>query len=505
MAGIVSGAYLSRAGFEVHVYDRNKQIGGITGGYEKNGFHFDMGQLNIEGLGPGERAGKVIDELCIRDRLRLIPVARGYAFPDFSIIYPENYKGPWWREDALISMFPKEKRGIISYYQYYRRMREIVTFAERAEDSHGLRALLFKARMYLRLIPLLPKAQWSAQQLMDRYFTDPKLKAVFTSILADFVVKPEEFQGLGIALVNPETAFDSRVPTELSPIARQPSYCCIDGGCRVLINLLADVIRQNGGQIHTGVKVVAIRTSDGKVTGIDLEDRVFREAQIVLASGGAKETLQLFDSVELDAEFRNAMEYVPLMESVFMIHLVTDLNPAEYLRSSVNYCYRSYDIAGSVERLKNGIYHEGEDGYLIYAPTIDMPTLALDNHYAMTIYTVAPNRVKEREWKECKDFYADRLLDFASEKIPALREHILDKTVFTPEDFRAITSQIHHSFGGCAPVMHQKSIPNQTPIKGFWFIGSQSESGAGIVNVMAGARKVSKRIIDEFYPVISWL
>ncbi|HUX20645.1 MAG TPA: hypothetical protein VMW69_05350 [Spirochaetia bacterium] len=31
-------------------------ISGVTGGYHRDGYHWDLGQLILEGLGPGEQA-----------------------------------------------------------------------------------------------------------------------------------------------------------------------------------------------------------------------------------------------------------------------------------------------------------------------------------------------------------------------------------------------------------------------------------------------------------------
>ncbi|MEZ4627489.1 MAG: hypothetical protein R2912_05200 [Eubacteriales bacterium] len=94
-------------------------------------------------------------------------------------------------------------------------------------------------------------------------------------------------------------------------------------------------------------------------------------------------------------------------------------------------------------------------------------------------------------------YFADKLLSLVSEKIPDIQKHIVEQTVLTPESFQAITLQAHHSFGGCAPVMHKKAVPDRTPIEGFWFIGSQSESGAGINNVVSGARRVAMTVLKE--------
>ena len=497
LAGLVAGAYLSRGGFQVELLEQNGDIGGVTCGFRKNGYYWDMGQLNIEGLCLGESAGRVLDELGLRDKLTLLPAARLYAFPDFTMTPPAEYGGAWWREDFLIGQFPREKRGIRAYYRFYRRMRTIVTLAQRAEASRGFAAVWNKAGMFLRLLPLLGEVNWSAARLMDRFFSSEKLKAVFTSILADFVTKPEEFQGLGVALVNPESAFDERVPLKLSQSAEQPSYTCIEGGCRVLVNLLADIIRNNGGRITTGARVSEIRSEHGKAAGVTLSDGSRIDSPLVIASGGVKEIMRLVDPADIGTDYLKIVGEVPLMESVFMLHLGLDIDPAAYLPSGINYCYRSYDISGSVEKLHRGVYHEGEDGYLICVPSHYSPQSAPKGRYAVTIYTVAPNRLIEGSWSEKSDYYAARLIEIASEKIPNLREHIVEREVFTPESFRAMTLQENHSFGGCAPIMGKKAVPNRTPIEGFWFIGSQSESGAGIVNVMSGARRVSMKIIEE--------
>lgn len=497
ISGLVTGALLAKNGYEVHLFEQNEDIGGVTGGFHKNGFHWDMGQLIIEGLGPGEQAGKVIDELGLRDRLKLIAADRIYDFPDFTIKPPKDNQGTWWRRDFFIRQFPEEKRGIEQYYRYYRRMMEVVSLARLGESCSGLKAAFYKTAMYLKLLPLLPQAKWSARQLLDHFFTGEEIKAAFASILADFVVRPEEFQGLGIALVNPEPAFERRVPLKISRFGRQPSYAFIDGGCRSLVDLLADLIRHHEGQIHTSCEVTAIRTQDKGVTAIELKDGTQHEGEIVVAACGARETFNgLLQIGEIDAGYQAIVDQIPLMESVFLIQLGLDIDPSEYLESAVNYYILTYDISGAVGKLKDGIYHEGKDGFLICNPTLLSPQSAPAGRYAVTVYTVAPDRAESFAWADQKDAMADKLLDLAETKIPGLKEHIVEKEIFTPDDFRRLTLQRHHAFGGCAPVMNKKVVPHRTPVKGLWFVGSQSESGAGINNVVEGAWRVARMIIN---------
>jgi len=62
-----------------------------------------------------------------------------------------------------------------------------MTLARKMGKANGLAALVLKARFYWTLLPLLPKKDWSAQRLMDDYFSSDQLKCVFISILADKV------------------------------------------------------------------------------------------------------------------------------------------------------------------------------------------------------------------------------------------------------------------------------------------------------------------------------
>jgi phytoene dehydrogenase-like protein len=69
--------------------------------------------------------------------------------------------------------------------------------------------------------------------------------------------------------------------------------------------------------------------------------------------------------------------------------------------------------------------------------------------------------------------------------------------ILTPEDFRQRTNLKHHSFGGIPPIIGNKPPAHKTPIENLWFIGAQSESTGGVLNVMIGAQKVAKRIINN--------
>lgn len=50
---------------------------------------------------------------------------------------------------------------------------------------------------------------------------------------------------------------------------------------------------------------------------------------------------------------------------------------------------------------------------------------------------------------------------------------------------------------GVCPVIGHPGAPYRTPCRGLWFIGGQSESGAGMLNQLVSARTVSRMIAKE--------
>jgi all-trans-retinol 13,14-reductase len=498
MSGLTAGAYLCRAGHEVTIYEQAAEIGGVTATVHRNGFGWDLGPLLLEGFGPGEAAGQVLAELGLTDEVKTTREDRGLSFPDFQLWKPVQYAGPYWRRERLKHFFPHESDGLDRYYEFYDRIMDLVAMSRRAELAGGLSALLLKGRMFLAFSKVKHMQDWSAKKITDHFFERPELKALYTAILADFVVRPSQFPGLGVPTVNVETAFDKRIPLQVSDAGPRPSYRYILGGCGQLVQAMADQVRADGGEIHTCAAVCRIIVENGRAKGVFLNDGELRPADVVLASGGSRETfLNLVGREHLAGAFAEQVEGVPLMESVLMVHVGIDFDPTRYQPGALCYYYGTYDIEGGVGRCQRGEYHEGRDGFLIYIPSLHSPELAPSGHHAVTVYTIAPNHLSEGSWSERREELGDKLLAEAEKVIPGLRERSRVSVVLTPEDFRARTHTQHHSFGGAAPVMGKEGTPHRTPIKGLWFIGAQSQSRGGVASVMTGAHACVRMILEE--------
>ncbi|MBI5117277.1 NAD(P)/FAD-dependent oxidoreductase [Candidatus Poribacteria bacterium] len=498
ISGLTAAAHLACVGHEVTVFEQFEKAGGVTASFERHGYKWDLGQMIIQGFGPGEPCGEVLDELGLADKVEMVKDDRRYVFPDFDLIKPDKYAGPLWRINRLKELFPEEKAGLDKYWKCHLRVTSLMTIARKLEKAAGLGALYWKLALFLKFLPLMPKKNWSAQRLLDSFFESEKLQAVFTSLLADTFTPPDRFLGLGIFAVNPETSFDKRIPAKLARNTEEVYHYSVLGGVSKLIDALVGKIQENKGKIRTSSPVSRIVIEDGRAKGIIGNDGQYTPADVVIASGAAKEIFtKLVGEENLPPEFTRKIFELPLMDSIFMVHVGVDFDPSPYLHAVCVYYYGSYDLYGPIANAKAGIYHEGKDGFVVHAPSLHSPEMAPPGHHAMTIYTICPDKLKEGTWSERKEEYADKLLAYAEKRIPGLRDHVKTREILTPDDFRRRTHMEHHSFGGLAVVMGKPGAPHRTPVKGLWFVGSQSEGGDGVSNTMAAAYKVAKLIAKE--------
>jgi phytoene dehydrogenase-like protein len=498
MSGLITGATLAKAGHNVTIFEQYERAGGVTAPVEQDGYKWDLGQLLVEGFGVDEPVGAILEELGVLEQITVSKEDRGYILPDFSVEKPESFEGVLWRINLLKELFPEDSGGLDRYWKDYLRFLKMMTLGSKMEKTKGFSALVLKTHFYLTLLPLLKKKDWSAEQLMDDYFSSEKLKCVFISILADFFTRPSQFIGLGVFALNHETFYDKRMPKKLGRDVEQVYLYNVHGGISMLVDALIERIESLGGKIITNQPVTQIKVGNYQVNGVINGMGEFIRADAVIASGGAKETFfKLVGENHLTREFSDQIRDIPLMDSVFMVHLGVNFDPSDHVHGVCTYYYGTYNIEAGVAVAKSGRYHEGRDGFVVHIPSLHTPQMAPEGHHAVTIYTICPDTLAEGNWFSQKESFADKLISYAEKYIPGLTEHTQVRVILTPDDFRKRTHLDHHAFGGIAPIMGKSGAPHKTPIEGLWFVGAQSESGGGLPNVIPGAYQTARAIMGE--------
>jgi phytoene dehydrogenase-like protein len=493
MAGLTAAAHLAMDGCDVKVFEQAGHIGGVTATFKKDGFAWDIGPMILEGFGPGEPVDYILKKMGIADRLKLTRYDRGLHFPDFSVARPKTYEGPDWRIKKLKEIFPHEAENIDRFYRFLRTSFDLITLERHSAVRGPLGALPLKMGMWPLYLKVKKYITWNARMLMDNFFTDEKLKIFFLVILVDMTLLTEEYPALGVPFSNQETYFDSRVPPR-RPYGIGPkgiTLHAVSGGCGEIVQVMADIVTGRGGSFHTNSTVETILIEKDRVVGVRLAGGEEHRAELVFASGDARHCFfSMIGRTKLPKEFAGKIDDIPLMESVFTVHLGVDMDVTPWQDTPVNYYYNVYDIDREVSLLREGHYQEGKAGFVIYIPSLHSPQMAPAGKHALTIFTVAPNRI-DRGWDARKNEMIDKLLVEVERIIPELRKKTVIQWTITPKDFGILTHmREHHSFGGFRPVINRTGATHRTPFRGLWFIGSQSESGPGVWTQIISSRKV---------------
>ena len=480
LGGLSFGACAARDGHEVILIDKNKEPGGVLTLARQDGFSFEQGPLELTDLLPEESLGGFLESLGIR--LETMRDDRGLSTPDFALLPPAEYEGPDWRKKRPKSLFPADAAGIDEYYRFYEALMKLRFLGGRKQT------ILTKMQMLFTYRSIKKYENMTCREFTEKLFSDERLRLVFNGILADFCADPEEVQCFTLPFMNTETGFDKRIPVTKKGKLYYPSYRYVAGGVQKIAEGLCDFILAHGGTFLRETVAEKVLIEDGKAVGVKLSDGRKIPADAVVGCGSARDFFTETVGIEhLDDAYRKILNDFLPMEAVFMVHLGVDYDPSPYQKQSLCYYYGSYDLQGAVERLRSGVYHEGEDGYLIYFPDRHAPDFAPEGCHCVTIYTVCPDRLKEGSWEERKEACADQLIRLAEAHLPGLSQHIVTKMIVTAEDYRVLTHMKKSSFGGAVPIWKQRNPPHITPVKNLFFVGQQSENGGGVPLVAQGA------------------
>ena len=241
LGGLTFAAEAVRDGHEVVIYDKNSKPGGVVALLEHEGYKFEQGPLLIGDMLPGEPIYDFLAELGIN--LETVRADRDIIMPDYHMITPVEYGGPYWRRERLKGLFPEDSKGIDAYYRFYDDVMHLRFIAGEKPT------LVNKIRLALAFLKIKKYSTMSADELTRHFFKSEKIRTLYNGIWADFCADPSEAEGLGVVFTNFETAFDKRIPLEKNGKKYYPGYCYIKGGCQKLPEALADYVTSHGGKI----------------------------------------------------------------------------------------------------------------------------------------------------------------------------------------------------------------------------------------------------------------
>ncbi|MEX0834319.1 MAG: NAD(P)/FAD-dependent oxidoreductase [Actinomycetota bacterium] len=496
--GLVSAAYLARAGKKVLVLEKREVLGGAAVTEEVfPGFRFSVFSYVVSLLRP-----EIIRELELpKHGLEILPLDGTLTPLDDDYLWRVNDHGRTIRELRRWS-----KNDAEAYEEYGRLMVEMARFIKPIlsivpPDPGRINPLewlpLAGLAKRFRDLPehlestFIQLMTMSAGDFLDQWFETDPLKATMS---ASGIIGT--FQGIR----SPGTAYVllHHYMGEIDGAFR--AWGIPRGGTGGVSNAIASAAKSLGAAIRTNAPVARINVRGGRATGVTLESGQEIEAGAVLSSADSRVTfLQLLEGGTLDAEFVGEVKRYKYRGSSGKVNLALDRlpdfsclpGPGEHLRGAISF-------SPSMEYMEKA-YDDAKYGRFSRRPYIDMimptlvdPSLAPPGKHVMSCFVqYAPYFLEEgKEWNdEMRDAFGDTVIDTIAERAPNIRDIILHKQVLTPRDIEKVTGlsegNIFQGELSLEQLFFNRPVPGwaryKTPVKDLWLCGSATHPGGGIM------------------------
>jgi len=511
--GLVTAAYLAKAGRRVLVLERRSIIGGIA---------------VTEEIFPGFKASPCTDNAGylaadVKRDLKLdAHVEITQADPVVFSPQPDGSHLTIWRDTARtakeIERFSKADAE--AYPQFVDLMKKIagvvrglmsVTPPELPNiglkdllDMKGLAGPLFKlgrknVNDMLRVLPM------PANDLLDEWFESEVVKAAIgASAVRDTTWGPQE-SGTAYTLFHEWALSDSG-------LFRSSSFA--KGGVGALSQAIANAAQGFGAEIRTDSTVAKVTVDGGRATGVALASGEQLSAGIVVSAADPRTTFfELLDPSRLNASFVTDLRRIKYRGSTARVHLalsslpeftaLKDGDAATILCGGIQIAPSTQYIQRAFDHTKYGEY--SKHPYLdIRIPTGNDPGLAPDGQHLMSITAkYAPYALDNGNWDSEKNAFLEVVINTLAEYAPKLRESILQKSIITPEDLESTyglpEGNINHGEMTLDQFFHMRPVPSyanyRTPVVGMYLCGPGAHPGGGISG--APGRNAAREILKD--------
>jgi phytoene dehydrogenase-like protein len=513
--GLVTAAYLARAGVKVLVLERREVLGGACVTEELwPGFKVSTAAYVNSLLRP-----EIIRDLDLkRHGFKMLPrnPSSFTPFPDGRSLMLGPNKAMTHREVAKFSA--RDADALPKYEQMLERVAAFIepTLTQTPPNPWSFRPgnLMQLAKLGLGFAKLGTDGQkaieiltGAATPILDRWFESEQLKVTLATDAIIGAMASPSMPGTAYVLFH-------HVMGECDGVRGVWGY--VRGGMGGISNAIASAALEASAEIRTSSEVSRILVKGGQVVGVVLKDGTELSARRVASGADANVTfLKLLQGTDLPPDFLQAVRNIDYSSASLKINIsLSELpdfkalpgsEPALQHRGTIHisptmeYIERAYDNA------KYGCPSE----YPIIEATIPSvldDTLAPPGKHVMSMFTqyfpykLAPGLSLQDE----KEKYAERCFDLMNEYAPNFRRSVIGRQVLAPTDlekrFGLTGGNIMQGTMSLSSLSFMRPVPGyadyRTPIRGLYMCGAATHPGGGVMGACGynAAREILRDI-----------
>jgi phytoene dehydrogenase-like protein len=513
--GLVTAAYLARAGVKVLVLERREVLGGACVTEELwPGFKVSTAAYVNSLLRP-----EIIRDLDLkRHGFKMLPrnPSSFTPFPDGRSLMLGPNKAMTHREVSKFSS--RDADALPKYEQMLERVAAFIepTLMQTPPNPWSFRPgnLMQLAKLGLGFAKLGTDGQkaieiltGAATPILDRWFESEQLKVTLATDAIIGAMASPSMPGTAYVLFH-------HVMGECDGVRGVWGY--VRGGMGGISNAIASAALEAGAEIRTSSEVSRIMVKGGQAAGVVLKDGTEISARRVASGADANVTfLKLLQGTDLSPDFLQAVRNIDYSSASLKINISLSELPdfkalpgsepglqhrgTIHISPTMEYIERAYDNA------KYGCPSE----YPIIEATIPSvldDTLAPPGKHVMSMFTqyfpykLAPGLSLQDE----KEKYAERCFDLMNEYAPNFRRSVIGRQVLAPTDlekrFGLTGGNIMQGTMSLSSLSFMRPVPGyadyRTPIRGLYMCGAATHPGGGVMGACGynAAREILRDI-----------
>ncbi len=508
--GLVSAAYLARAGMSTLVLEKRELLGGAAVTEEIfPGFRFSVASYVVSLLRP-----EIIRELNLPAHgLDILPLDGTFTPLQGDYLWRVNDHGRTIRELRRWSKLDAE-----AYEEYGQLMVEMARFIKpilsivppdpTGFDPRQFAPLAGLARAFQRL-PQQQQAVFiqlmtmSASDFLSQWFETDPLKATMS---ASGIIGT--YQGVK----SPGTAYVllHHYMGEIDGAFR--AWGIPRGGTGSVSNAIGSAARAQGAEIRLDAPVARIMTRDGRAVGVALESGEEIQASHVLSSVDSRLTyLGLIEPGTLEPEFEEEVRRFKFRGSSGKVNLAVDRLPdftclpgeGEHLRGAISYSASIDDMERAYDDAKYGKPAANPMLECTMATALD-PSLAPPGQHILSMFVqYAPYHLKGTTWAEAAEPFADRCFDILNEYAPNFKRSVLHRQVIPPPEMERLWGitggnimQGSMNLGSMFSLRPLAGYANyRSPVTGLYLCGAAAHPGGGVMG--AAGRNAAREMLRD--------
>jgi len=497
--GLVTAAYLARAGRKVLVLERRELVGGCA---------------VTEELWPGYRvsSGAYLTSLMQERVIRELDLPRyGYQVdakdPAFFSVFPDGRHFFMWQDRARtlaeISKFSQRDAEVYPAYEdQLERISQVVEDLLLTIPPQFPPKGLGDAIEYLKLagkmrglsprhiVALVKVFTQSAAEFLDEWFESEQVKV---TLATDGVI------GANGGPRSPGTAYILLHHCMGGVAGHRGLWGFVRGGMGAVSEAIAASARAKGAEIRTNTAVDRVLVRGGRAYGVVLENGDELEAAQIASNLDPKLTfLRLVPERDLPAEFVDAIRHFRIEGTSCKINLALSGLPeftaypgapgphhraTMHICPSIEYVERAWDDAKYGRASERPLLE-------LTIPTLYDPSLAPAGKHIMGIFLqYAPYTLREGTWDDLREPFGDRVISLIEEYAPNIRSIIEHRQVLSPLDlerrFGITGGNIFHGEMSLDQMFVMRPVAGwaryRTPLAGLFLCGSGAHPGGGVM------------------------